>query len=243
MGGSLRFFIVVESLLFLLGIYQILSNPALLILLAIGVFNIYYVMHKRKRNSFNSFQLVLGAFLIFIGLLSSPAMWLVLIFAVLYIGLKGIEISGVDITKNAFWRKKQMVIVNTKAETHHAGRRMKLQWIGNERIGSDVYEWNDININLLAGDTIIDLGNTLLPKDDNVVIVRKGFGRTRILVPLGTAIQLQHSAIYGNVNFEEEFLSLKNETITIYSKDYDENPRKLKILTNTLLGDVEVIRV
>lgn len=122
MGGSLRFFIVVESLLFLLGIYQILSNPALLILLAIGVFNIYYVMHKRKRNSFNSFQLVLGAFLIFIGLLSSPAMWLVLIFAVLYIGLKGIEISGVDITKNAFWRKKQMVIVNTKAETHQIGR-------------------------------------------------------------------------------------------------------------------------
>ncbi|HAP6950980.1 TPA: cell wall-active antibiotics response protein, partial [Enterococcus faecium] len=33
------------------------------------------------------------------------------------------------------------------------------------------------------------------------------------------------------------------EQIKIYSSDYDENPRRLKIITNTLIGDVEVIRI
>lgn len=244
MRGSLRFFIVIELLILLFGIYQIINNPALLSLLIFGAINIYYVLQKKKRRTnFNNFQLVLGAFAIFIGLLNSPAMWMMAIFAVLYIGLKGIEISGVDITKKSFWRKKQMIIVNTSETEKHSAKREHQPWFGNQRIGSEVYEWDDININLLAGDTIVDLGNTLLPKEDSVVIIRKGFGRTRILVPLGIAIQLQHSSLYGNVIFEEEEISLKNETVRFYSEDYDENPRRLKLLTNALLGDIEVIRI
>ncbi|MGC3124522.1 cell wall-active antibiotics response protein LiaF, partial [Enterococcus faecalis] len=74
----------------------------------------------------------------------------------------------------------------------------------NERIGNNIYESDDINIDLISGDTIIDLGNTLLPKVDNIIIIRKGFGRTRILVPLGVAFLLEHSTFYGTVRFEEE---------------------------------------
>ena len=136
-----------------------------------------------------------------------------------------------------------MMMIQTEQLKPHNNERTKQQLIGNQRIGSDVYEWDDINIAIATGDTIIDLGNTLLPKDDNIVIVRKGVGRTRILVPLGIAISLEHATIVGNVYFEEEQFALKNESIKIYSNDYDENPRRLKIITNTLLGDVEVIRV
>ncbi|HAP3313737.1 TPA: cell wall-active antibiotics response protein, partial [Enterococcus faecalis] len=42
---------------------------------------------------------------------------------------------------------------------------------------------------------------------------------------------------------EEEKYQLKNESLKIYSNDYDTNLRRLKIMTNTLVGDVEVIRV
>lgn len=51
--------------------------------------------------------MVTGGIAIFISLLNSPALWLMLIFAILFIGLKGVEITGVDFTKNTFWRKKQ----------------------------------------------------------------------------------------------------------------------------------------
>ncbi len=51
---------------------------------------------------------------------------------------------------------------------------------------------------------------------------------------------MQHSTFYGTVRFEEEKYQLKNESLKIYSNDYDTNVRRLKIMTNTLVGDVEV---
>ncbi len=98
-----------------------------------------------------------------------------------------------DIAERAPWRKKQMIMVETAAKEPKNGKRFKRRWFANERIGNNIYEWDDINIDLISGDTIIDLGNTLLPKEDNIIIIRKGFGRTRILVPLGVAILLEHS--------------------------------------------------
>lgn len=243
MKNSWRFFIVVEALLFLFGLWQILHNPGLAVLVVLGILSVCYAMKKQYRTNFNNFQLVLGIILILIGILNSPAFWLILVFAILFIGLKGVEVAGVDITQRAPWRKKQMIIVETTNTESRSGRRFKRPWFANERIGSHVYEWDDININLLSGDTIVDLGNTLLPKDDSTIIIRKGFGRTRILVPLGVAVLLEHSTFYGNVTFEEEVYHLKNESLKIYSNDFDTNNRRLKILTNTLGGDIEVIRV
>ena len=96
------------------------------------------------------------------------------VFAVLFIGLKGVEISGIDLTKNAFWRKKQIMMIQTEQLKTHNNERKRQQLFGNQRIGNDVYEWDDINIAVISGDTIIDLGNTLCQKMIILVIVRKG---------------------------------------------------------------------
>lgn len=243
MNNPWRFFIVVESLLFIFALWQIIHNPGLAVLMVLGILSVVYAMKKVHRTNFNNFQLVLGIILILIGVMNSPAFWLMLVIGVLFIGLKGVEIAGVDITQRAPWRKKQMIMVETANVEPKGGRRFKRPWFANERIGSNVYEWDDINIDIISGDTIVDLGNTLLPKDDSIIIIRKGFGRTRILVPLGVAVTLEHSTFYGSVNFEEEKYHLKNESLKIYSNDFDSNNRRLKIITNTLVGDVEVIRV
>ena len=47
--------------------------------------------------------------------MNSTAVWFMLIFGVLFIGLKGFEISGVDIAERAPWRK-QMIMVETAAK-------------------------------------------------------------------------------------------------------------------------------
>ena len=106
MKSPWRFFFVVEALLFLFAVWQILSNPPLLILLILGVVTIYFVSRRERKTNFNNFLMVTGGIAIFISLLNSPALWLMLIFAILFIGLKGVEITGVDFTKNTFWRKK-----------------------------------------------------------------------------------------------------------------------------------------
>ncbi|GAA5422222.1 cell wall-active antibiotics response protein LiaF [Tetragenococcus halophilus] len=238
-----RFFFVIESLLLLLVIWQTIHNSLLLILIASGAFFIYLALRRKKKAKTSNFKLFLGIILILFGLLSNPAVWLMLVFTILFIGLKGIEISGVDFSNYAFWNKKQMIMVQTQEARNHDGKKKKQQWLGNERIGNHVYEWDDININVLSGDTIIDLGNTILPKKDNVVLVRKGIGRTRLLVPTGIGVQLEHTALMGTVYFEDYETKLRNETLKLYSKEYSESARHLKIITNALVGDIEVFRV
>ncbi|MCF1686027.1 cell wall-active antibiotics response protein LiaF [Tetragenococcus halophilus] len=238
-----RFFFVIESLLLLLVIWQTIHNPLLFILIASGIFFIYLALRRKKKAKTSNFKLLLGIILILFGLLSNPAVWLMLVFTILFIGLKGIEISGIDLSSYAFWNKKQMIMVQTQEARNHDGKKKKQQWFGNERIGNHVYEWDDININVLSGDTIIDLGNTILPKKDNVVLVRKGIGRTRLLVPTGIGVQLEHTALMGTVYFEDYETKLRNETLKLYSKEYSESARHLKIITNALVGDIEVFRV
>ncbi|MGO2100042.1 cell wall-active antibiotics response protein LiaF [Vagococcus salmoninarum] len=244
MNSSWKFFFIIEALLLILAGYQLINNPAAIVFLTLAVINLLYALKKSIKTSFNQFQLIVSLVVIgLILLISSPMIWIMMIFAVVFIGLKGVEVSGVELFQNAPWRKKHMLMVETAESEPKNGRRFKRPWIGNQRIGSNVYEWDDINFTIISGDTIIDLGNTLLPKTDNVIMIRKGFGRTRVLVPVGIGIVLEHSTLLGNVIFEDEFFRIKNESLKVYSQDYDGNNRRLKIVTSTLMGDVEVIRI
>ncbi len=243
MKKSWKFFVVIELLIFIGACWQLSHNIPVLIFLTIAIINLYYVLKKSVRSNFNQFQLIVSVVLIIICLLSSPAIWFMVIMAVLFFGLTGFEISGLEAFEGAPWKRKQMIMPETTNSDPKNGRRFKRSWFGNERIGSHIYEWDDLNFTLLSGDTIIDLGNTLLPKEDNIVIIRKGFGRTRILIPLGIGIMVEHSSLAGNLIFEKEKFHLRNESIKIYSEDYDESQRRLKVVTNNLFGDLEVIRI
>ena len=243
MRSPWRFFFIVEALLFVLAIWQIINNIALLILLTAGILTVYLSFRRRKETKNKHFQLVIGVLMILISLLNSPALWLMVFFAIIFIGLKGVEISGIDFSRYSFWNKKQMIMVETEEPENHDGKKKQQRWLGNERIGSKVYEWDDINISVVSGDTIIDLGNTILPKNDNIILVRKGLGRTRILIPTGIGVQLEHATFAGTVTFESKETQLQNEILKVYSSDYSESPRRLKIISNTLVGDLEVIRV
>lgn len=243
MQSSWRFFIVTELLLLLWAVYQLFDNIPILIFLIFAIINFVYSAKKVYKTSFNQFQKFASLVAMLICLLNIPAVWMMLVLAILFVGLKGVEVSGIDLFSSAPWRKKQIKMIKTVASETKSGRRFKRPWIGNQRFGNDTYEWDDINLSILYGDTIIDLGNTLLPKEDNVVIVRKGFGKTRILVPTGIGVVLEHSAMIGQAVFEGEHFQLKNESLKLYSNEYDKAVRRIKIVTNTLFGDVEVIRV
>ena len=137
--------------------------------------------------------------------------------------------------------RKQIIMVQTEQVKSHNNERKN----NNYSVTSELVMMcmnGMISISLLSGDTIIDLGTPCYLKTIISLSSEKESGRTRILVPLGIAISLEHATLVGNVQFEEEQFALKNESIKIYSNDYDENPRRLKIITNTLLGDIEVIR-
>jgi predicted membrane protein len=239
-----RLFLIVEvSLLFCLG-WQIFSNPPYLIFLILGLFSLY--LHtKAKRRLSKTFYLLFGILALVTIFLTSPFIWLMLFAAFLYFILSNhrqdkSEFLGMDWLP---WTRKHFFGLHVTEPTPKHGQITRRPWFGNQTIGQDVFAWDDVNLTIAAGDTIIDLGNTLLPKRDNIIMIRKGFGRTRILVPVGTAVQLKHTALIGAVTFNNQTFHMNNDELTLYSDDYDDNERRVKVLTNVLAGDLEVLFV
>ncbi|EOT44204.1 hypothetical protein I568_00857 [Enterococcus columbae DSM 7374 = ATCC 51263] len=243
MMNSWRFYIVVNILLVILSLWQIVGDIDLTIFLLLGSLSLFLHYTRRKKVKNINLLLWIGCVFIFISLINSYAFWLILIFNVLFLALKGFEFADIDFSSLFFWRKKQIIMVATKEPEKQPEPITRQKYFGSQIIGNQVYAWDDINLSVLAGDTIIDLGNTLLPKKQNIILLRKGFGRTRILVPQGIGLEIQHVAFRGDLHVDNTVYALNQEQIIIHETLYTESERKLKIISNVFIGDVEVIRI
>jgi predicted membrane protein len=234
-------FLAVEGMLAIAALYSIFHSRGLSVL-GIVAFLAFIITMRRKTDMHRR-----GIGVLFVGiivavlLLSNIFIWLMLAVAILYFTL--VANVSLDLSSKGKINDPEMIFVQAKEPTGtKSGKCIKTSWFGSERIGDDTYEWDDINIIKAAGDTIIDLGNTLLPKEDSVILIRKGIGRTRILVPTQVGVSFEHSTLAGVVKFEGQEYKLSNETLKVYSAEFDESTRKLRIISSTFLGEIEVIR-
>lgn len=235
MNRSWQLFWVIELGLFCVLGYQILTNPAVLIALVVGL---VAVLLGCKLRFGRAFWLTFGVVLIILAVFINPAVWVMLFIAAIAVLRFFSETSGFGP-----WSKKAFVTVATKDPEARAGTRLRRPWFGNERIGSEPFTWDNINMTVAAGDTIIDLGNTILPKGDSTIVVRKGVGKTRILVPVGVGVMVSHSGGFGTLTMDGQEVPVHTETVEQFSNDYDSAARRIHILTNVVIGDVEVLAV
>ncbi|KRM79660.1 hypothetical protein FC84_GL000964 [Lapidilactobacillus dextrinicus DSM 20335] len=238
--------IVIAASLILLG-WQIFSTPSALIFLISGILICLLINKRRQKNKRNStFLTFLAVFLIVLGLASNQAFWWLMFLLLLFVGIFMPEIFGES--GHFFWRKKKyfapQINPDDQAKKQEDWSISTNKWFGDQNLGNQIYQWHDINLKELAGDTIIDLGNTLLPADrENIVILQKGLGNTRILVPFGTGIYLEHSTFMGEVTFADQRHQLKNQSLQIKTPDYQNSQRRIRIVTSQLAGDLEVVFV
>ena len=236
------------GILLLLGIlfsmYQVIFNYRLLIVFIIGI--VLLVVTSRLNQAAKGLKTIgvlLGIILMSVAVLSTMGIWFSLAGIAIVLFFFSSKVTNyVKTREHFFWNEKRYYGVTT-VEPDSEYRRVKTTWFENQRIGENVYAWDDINLQVIAGDTIIDLGNTILPKEENVVVIRKGFGRIRLLVPMGIGVSLHHSTFAGQVCFEQQELSLKNESIQLRSKGYNEATKKIRVHTSVVFGSIEVIEV
>lgn len=114
---------------------------------------------------------------------------------------------------------------------------------GRQSTPEQVYEWNDVNIQSGIGDTIIDLSYTVLPKGESVIFIRNIIGNIQILVPYEVDVEVHHSFLYGSTTiFDNHESKTVNQTLHYQTQEYDQAEYKLKIMTSTGVGDLEVKR-
>ena len=230
-----QLFWLVEAALFMILCYQIVTNPPVLVGVVLGTLALVIGVHVRRGKTF---WLTIGLISVVISVFVNPMIWIMLFLATCAV-MHLLSARG----NNSPWTRKQFLAVMTRTPKEKSGLRHQRPWFGDTTIGQSQYEWDDINLTVAAGDTIIDLGNTYLPKGDNVIVIRKGLGKTRILVPVGVGIAIDHAAVIGTLSVNGDEIQMKNESLRYYSDDYDTASRRVRLLTNVLVGDVEVLAV
>lgn len=243
MGKSWRFFLMLEGLLAIYLLWQLMNNLPLLMGMLAGLFLLFVAQKRKGFGGKGHLFFIISWFLIVFSLLSLPAIWFMLILAVLFISLKGLEWAGLTTNQPFSYLKKKLWMITTKQPEDHSGKLNKEPLFGNRRIGTNVYEWDNINLLIGGGDTIIDLGNTLLPKQENYIVLRKGVGRTRILVPAGIGVYLDCNLLAGSVSIADEKIEIFNQRFSVYSNDFASSSRQIKIIVSCLVGEIEVIYI
>lgn len=131
--------------------------------------------------------------------------------------------------------------------SEHVSVRMPLlrnKWFGSQETPDHDFEWQDINIQTGAGDTIIDLSRTILPKKESVIFIRHLAGRVRILVPYGVETALHYSVVLGKVDFfDHHEVQLIHDTRIFQTEGYEQADQKVKIMISAFAGSLEVQRV
>lgn len=244
MSSGWKIFMTIEAVLFVWLLYQLFTNPFLLLLVGIGLFLILGNRFSILGSGNASF--LIGIILLIFALLSTNALWIMLVVGVIFFSRKIYAVFAGE-TGSLFsdvpWREKQFVSLEGKEKSKDSITKQKVRWIGNQSVGETIYEWGDINYSQLAGDTIIDVENTILPKGQNIVLIRKGFGKTRILVPEGVGVLLDFSSLASNVTVNNETVIVQNERLKWKTDQFSDQNRQLKIVMNVLVGDLEVIRI
>jgi lia operon protein LiaF len=115
---------------------------------------------------------------------------------------------------------------------------------GQQTSAEEIYEWNDINIQSGIGDTIIDLSNTVLPKEECIIVIRNVIGNVKILLPYELDAAFQHSSWAGAVSiFEHREPKFFNQVVSYQTKGYEDAVQKVKVVTASIVGDLEVKRI
>ncbi|MGT2888246.1 cell wall-active antibiotics response protein LiaF [Streptococcus didelphis] len=226
-----QFFLLVECILLAMGIMTILENDIsgfvfilVIILLALRFYN---------QDSRNNFLLTVSLLILFLILMLNPYIILAVLFGIVYVFIN--HFSQVK-------KKNRFALIRFKDEEISV-KPTKHQWIGAANYESDYYAFDDINIIRVSGNDTIDLTNVIVTGQDNVIMIRKLFGRTKVLVPIDVAVTLDVSSVYASVNFLgcQEY-DLRNESIKLgYNKD-SASLKKVKIVINTIAGNIEVAR-
>lgn len=207
----------------------------------VGVCIVYFSTKKFRRHTLSrTCGVLLGTLMICIPLFSTMSIWIVIGLSVLLVVMLFSKIFTAFSHFPSIASKKEYISPEIIDAT--VVKRQKQQWISKDS-SSSTYEWDDINMNVALGDTIIDLGNTILPREENVIIIRKGMGEVRIIVPVGVGIAIHHSGLYGQLQFEGENISIRNEQIVLHSYNYQDASKRIRIYTNVLVGEVKVIEL
>lgn len=230
---KIQLFLTIEAILLTMALIDILQTdfPRFIVLIFLLGIALRFYLGRQWGN----LVVTSTALLLFFIIMANPYVVLALIFGVVYMILN--YFSRIQKRENY-----QFVHIDQAPKRI---KRERMPWFGNQNYfhQGTTYPFDDINIVRVFGNDAIDLTEAALTGTDNVIVVRKSFGTTHVIVPIGVEVDLSASAVYGHLDFLGLVESdLRNESVKFQSHHFLNANKKVKVVVSVLFGDIEVIR-
>jgi len=211
---------------------ELLINVAPFIVLVGSAAMIYYGL-KRMSKQKGKF-LFYGGLVIFILTLLSSFFFLLMVFGALFYMLY------------LFWEKaskptKMEIAINEQASNDSREAFVKNTFLGDQQLNHEGFRSDDINIHTGIGTTEIHFENTVLPKGDTIVIIRGFIGSTKLYVPYDAGVSVEHACLFGQTDLFGNHKIGFNQNVKVVNDSYQDAPRRLRIYTSIVAGDIEVM--
>lgn len=229
---KIQFFVLIEALLLTMAFITIVAGDfsRLVLVSVLFLLLLYYYLGKQRGNFF----LVTASILLFFIIMLNPYVIAAILFAVVY---------GLIVASPYMYKENEETHLFFEEET--VVKQEKNRWLGDMHHFSsrDNCRFDDINLFRMVGKDTIHLEEVILTNHDNVVILRKGLGDTKIIVPVDVAVSLKVNSLYGELYFLGQTVrELRNESISLTTPDFDRSNKSVKVVIASLVGNVEVVR-
>ncbi len=237
-SDGISWIILIGTLLILLEVS--FYDGGVLVFLSIAAFCIYIGRKKLPRTS-GKILLWFGVISLAINIFNTVAFKFLLFGILLFIIVRFADSKKhpkyiTPSIKETFTQNHEPLVMKRSA--------LQNEWFGPKRTPDDVFEWNDINIQGVIGDSVIDVGNTVLPKGTSVVSIRNILGNIEILIPYDVDVSIHHSVLAGSIEiFDEVEPKAINQSLYYQTPGYDTAVQRVKIVTSMWIGDLEVKRI
>ncbi|WP_077623553.1 cell wall-active antibiotics response protein LiaF [Sediminibacillus massiliensis] len=213
------------------------AGSGLLFIILICAAGIYY---GKKKIDKNTGKLLFWGGILFLGItiISTNTFKFILLSAIVYIFLKWYRSK-----KNPVDHRPVFTAVRDDEQTVKQDILFTNKWFGQQKTNSSSYEWQDVNIQVGIGDSIIDLNNTVLPQGEAVIFIRNIIGNIQVIVPYEMELSVHHSTFFGSADIlDHSETNTWNKVIHLQTKGYAASKQRVKIHTSMLIGKIEVKR-
>ncbi|MFD2613669.1 cell wall-active antibiotics response protein LiaF [Paenibacillus gansuensis] len=126
---------------------------------------------------------------------------------------------------------------------HH--QRSKSSFIGDVYLGHDFWELEPLSISQFIGDTVLDLTKAQIPYGETQVNISSFIGDVKVLVPndIEVGIQVQTSSFLGDTIVLDKRHGGLFKNTSAETPSFTEAEKKVRLVTSTFIGDVNVVRV
>lgn len=229
---KVQFFLIIETIFLALALVDTLTSDSawIVLLLAAGLLLVRYLTKSKGLDIF-----LISAFFLFA---------LMFVFNIFFLVAMLLAVAYGMLTFFSRYRKRNHYTYLVLDQEPVTVQKRKNKWFGGPAEGENRFAFEDMTINRLFGNDILDLEEALVQGQDNVVIIRKLYGDTKVIVPIDVEIALSVTSVYGKVDFLGlSAWDMRNESLFLMSPRYKESQRRVKIVVDTIFGNVEVVRV